>query len=119
MGILSSRYSTPIGGIGFLAVSFLAVLALYGSGTVSLITLLRVPNATFILTYLSGCAAGIRLLKDSKLGAGISALSFFSTLVIFPFVGWAVLYPLLVIGCWAAIQLRKNLTGSGINYLGK
>lgn len=111
MGILSSRYSTPIGGSGFLALCFLAVLLLYGSGAISLITLLQIPNATFILTYLGGCAAGIRLLKGSTLGVGISWLSFLSTAVIFPFVGWAVLYPLVIIvGFWISRQVREKNT---------
>lgn len=109
MGILSSRYSTPIGGIGFLSLCFLAVLFLYGSGAISLITLLQIPNATFILTYLGGCAAGIRLLKGSTLGVGMSWLSFLSTAVIFPFVGWAVLYPLVIIvGFWITRQVREK-----------
>jgi len=110
MGILSSRYSTPIGGIAFLALCFIAVLFLYGSGAISLITLLQIPNATFILTYLGGCAAGIRLLKGSSLGVGISWLSFLSTAVIFPFVGWAVLYPLVIIGFWITRQVREKNT---------
>ena len=110
MGILSSRYSTPIGGIGFLALCFLAVIFFYGIGAISLITLLQIPNATFILTYLGGCAAGIRLLKGSTLGVGISWLSFLSTAVIFPFVGWAVLYPLVIIGFWITRQVREKNT---------
>lgn len=100
MSVLSTRYSTPIGGIGFLALCLVVVLSLYGSGAISLTTLIQFPNATFILTYLGGCAAGIRLLKGSTLGVGISWLSFLSIVVIFPFVGWAVLYPLVIIGFW-------------------
>ncbi|WP_459929109.1 hypothetical protein [Desulfosporosinus burensis] len=86
------------------------MLFLYGSGAISLITLLQIPNATFILTYLGGCAAGIRLLKGSPLGVGISWLSFLSTAAIFPFVGWAVLYPLVIIGFWITRQVREKNT---------
>lgn len=97
MGILSTRYSTPIGGLGFLTLCFIVVLALYYSGLVSLTALIQLPNATFILTYLGGCAAGIRLLKGSVWAVSICWLSFLSTLIVFPFVGWAVLYPLVII----------------------
>ncbi|MDR3586979.1 MAG: amino acid permease [Desulfosporosinus sp.] len=111
MGILSKRFGTPTGGIGFLALCFGAVLSLYGSGLISLTTLIQFPNATFILTYLGGCAAGIRLLKGSRWGVGICWLSFLSTAVIFPFVGWAVLYPLVIIaGFWITRLLRDKST---------
>ena len=107
MGILSKRYGAPTGGIGFLALCFAAVLSLYSSGAVSLATLIQFPNATFILTYLGGCAAGIRLLKGSRRGVGISWVSFLSTAVIFPFVGWAVLYPLVIIvGFWITRKIK-------------
>lgn len=109
MGVLSRRFGTPTGGMGFLALCFFAVLSLYGSGAISLTTLIQFPNATFILTYLGGCAAGIRLLKDNAWGLGISWLSFLSTAVVFPFVGWAVLYPMLIIvGFWVSRQVRDK-----------
>ena len=109
LGILSKRYGTPIGGIGFFALCFGAVLSLYSSRVISLTTLIQLPNATLILTYLGGCAAGIRLLKGSTWGVGISWLSFLSTAVIFPFVGWAVLYPLvIIIGFWITRRVRDK-----------
>lgn len=110
LGILSKRYGTPTGGIGFLALCFVVVLILYGSGTISLTTLIQLPNATFILTYLGGCAAGIRLLKGSVWGVGISWLSFLLTAVIFPFVGWAVLYPLVIVAFFQTARLIRGET---------
>jgi amino acid efflux transporter len=111
MGVLSKTYATPTGGIGFLSLCFLAVLSLYASGAVSLTTLIQFPNATFILTYLGGCAAGIRLLKGNAWGVGISWLSFLLTAAIFPFVGWAVLYPLVIIATfWIIRQVRDKNT---------
>jgi amino acid efflux transporter len=58
--------------------------------------LIQFPNATFILTYIGGCAAGIRLLKGSRLGVTISWISFLATAAVFPFTGWAIGYPLLI-----------------------
>ncbi|BAU26914.1 hypothetical protein DFP93_1275 [Aneurinibacillus soli] len=70
-----------------MAICFALVMGLYASGVVSLTTLIQLPNATFILTYLGGCAAGMRLLGDSKTGFGVSVLSFVLTVLVFPFVG--------------------------------
>ncbi|MCI1695288.1 amino acid permease [Aneurinibacillus aneurinilyticus] len=100
----SERYGTPIGGLTFLIVCFTCILALYGTGVVSLTTLIQLPNATFILTYLGGCSAGIRLLQGNKFGVVISWLSFFLTLLIFPFVGWSVLYPLVIAFIYLAVR---------------
>lgn len=96
MGRLSRRFHTPIGGIGFLLLCFISVLFLYGNGWISITTLIQFPNATFILTYIGGCAAGIRLLKGSRLGVTISWISFLATAAVFPFTGWAIGYPILI-----------------------
>ncbi|MGF9695826.1 amino acid permease [Paenibacillus sp. MABNR03] len=108
MARLSSRFHTPIAALGFLAICFALVLVIYGSGLVSLTTLIQLPNATFILTYLGGCAAGIRLLKGSRMGVTISWISFAVTAVVFPFAGWAVLYPVvIVVLCWLVSFKRR------------
>lgn len=93
---LSKTHHTPIGGLLFLLLCFITVLTLYASGLVSITTLIQLPNATFILTYIGGCAAGIRLLKGSRLGVTISWISFLATIAVFPFTGWAIVYPLLI-----------------------
>lgn len=108
LGLLSKQYGTPIGGIGFLALCFLAVLSLYASGLVSLKTLIQFPNATFILTYLGGCVAGIKLLKGNAWGVGISWTSFLLTAIIFPFTGWAILFPLLILAVFWITRLVRD-----------
>lgn len=108
MGKLSKRYHTPTGAIGFLLVCFASVLFLYGSGLLSITTLIQFPNATFILTYMGGCAAGIRLLKGSRLGVTISWISFLATAAVFPFTGWAIGYPLLITLFFILIVYFKN-----------
>lgn len=105
IGLLSKRYGTPIGGLCFLTLSFIFVLSLYYSGLVSLTTLIQIPNATFILTYLGGCAAGIRLLKGNAWEVSICWLSFLSTVIVFLFVGWAIFYPLAIIIAYWVISL--------------
>ncbi|WP_226003179.1 amino acid permease [Paenibacillus sp. BJ-4] len=111
MGMLSRRFHTPIGGIAFLTVCFVIIMSLYSSGAVSLTNLIQFPNATFILTYLGGCAAGIKLLRGSRWGVAISSVSFISTAVVFPFVGWAMLYPCLIsIALWITGRIRHKRT---------
>jgi amino acid efflux transporter len=105
---ISTRFATPTGGLTFLAVCFTSVMALYSTGTVSLTTLIQLPNATFILTYLGGCAAGIKLLRDSLLGSVISWISFTLTLTVFPFVGWSMLYPLVITGGYFLTQRYRK-----------
>lgn len=112
LGLRSKRYGTPVGAIGFLAGCFAVVLLLYASGAASLNDLIRLPNATFILTYLAGCAAGLKLLRGSRSGFVVSLISFIAMLSIFPFTGWAVLYPaaivLLFVGLRAFFRGRER-----------
>lgn len=117
MGRLSRRYQTPVGAISFLAGCFTLVLSLYGSGLVSITTLITFPNATFILTYIGGCAAGIRLLRGSRPGVTISWISFAATVAVFPFTGWAILYPLVITGVFfLADYSRRERKGAGKSY---
>jgi amino acid efflux transporter len=108
MGLLSKRYNTPTGAIGFLSICYITVLFLYGSGLLSITTLIQFPNATFILTYIGGCAAGIRLLRGSRLGVTISWISFLATAAVFPFTGWAIGYPLLITLIFAGFSYLRG-----------
>lgn len=91
-----SKRQTPTGGLALMAVGFTLSFTFYSTGVISLAHLLLLPNASFILTYAGGCAAAIKLLKDSKCRQLISLLSFLLTVCILPFVGWALLYPLFI-----------------------
>jgi amino acid efflux transporter len=97
---LSAKYKTPLGGLWFLTICFAATLTVFSTKIISIATLLQIPNATFILTYLGACAAGIRLLKDSKFGVIISYISLFLSAIIFFFVKWTVLYPAVITIIW-------------------
>lgn len=94
---ISKKHGTPSGGLTFLAICFVIVLVVYESGLAPLSFLLQIPNATFILTYIGGCAAGIKLLRNDKFGIAISIISLVISTIIFLFVGWAILYPLVII----------------------
>lgn len=110
----SVKYHTPLGGLLFLAGCFTVLLLAFSTRAVSLSTLIQVPSGTFILTYVGGCAAGIVLLKDSRLGVAISIISLILTSAIFLFIGWAVVYPLIITLFWyigTSIRHRQECTG--------
>ncbi|MFM9281014.1 APC family permease [Paenibacillus jiagnxiensis] len=112
MNRVSGTYHSPVGGLLFLGASFVLIMTMYGTRLVSLTTLIQLPNAAFILTYLCGCASGIRLLKEDRRALTVSWISFVCTAAVFPFTGWAMLYPCaILIVCWAAGLLKQQKSG--------
>lgn len=107
--VVAMRHRSPVGGILFLAACFAVVLPIYVTNSVPLTVLIQLPNATFILTYMAGCAAGIRLLRESKFSMFISWISFLLTALILPFVGWGLLYPVLVL---IVVWVSKKFAGA-------
>ncbi|MDP4097263.1 amino acid permease [Paenibacillus sp. P96] len=112
MGRLSGKHHSPTGGLIFLGITFTLIMFLYASKIISLTTLIQLPNAAFILTYLCGCAAGIRLLKEDRRALAVSWISFLCTAAVFPFTGWAMLYPCAILAVyWIAALLRHKKSG--------
>lgn len=107
---LSDRFQTPVGGLGFLAVCFTILLWIFNSRVLSLSTLIQIPNATFILTYLGGCAAGVVLLGDRRFGVLVSVISLVMTVVVFLFVGWTVVYPAIITLVWGGFMMYRRRT---------
>lgn len=105
---ISGRFHTPVGGLGFLAVCFMILLCIFNSRILSLSTLIQIPNATFILTYLGGCAAGLVLLKDRTYGRLVSGISLVMTAVVFFFVGWTVIYPMIITLIWGGFMVYRR-----------
>jgi amino acid efflux transporter len=106
--LLHSIYQTPVGGIAFLFCCFCIILAIYISGIIPLGALIQIPNTTFILTYSAGCAAGLVLMKDSRAGMIVSAISLILTMAIFCFTGWAMIWPALLVLFWVVyLKIRK------------
>ena len=97
---LSRRYNTPIGGLIFLAVCFTFLLIIFAGRIATMSTLIQIPSAAFILTYLAGCAAGVKLLEDSKTGSFISLVSLVLTAAILFFAKWTIFYPIIIAIFW-------------------
>ncbi|CAG7643360.1 APC family permease [Paenibacillus allorhizosphaerae] len=108
LGALHRKYRTPIGGLAFIAVGNAISMAALLFKTVSLSQLIALPNATFIATYIGGCLAGIRLLRDTRLGRMSSWISLIVTLGLYPFLGWPALYPLAVVVIMMIWNLRRS-----------
>ncbi|WP_100488346.1 APC family permease [Sporolactobacillus pectinivorans] len=95
-GRRSPKYTTPLGGLLFLALCFICVMASYALRLISLTELIQLPNATFLLNYLSGCAAGVVLFKNERKKLIVSLISLLATAIMFLFVGWAIVYPIVI-----------------------
>lgn len=104
----SEKYHTPLGGLLFLSGCFAILLVVFSTRIVFLSTLIQVPSGTFILTYIGGCAAGIVLLKDTRWGVLVSVISLILTGTLFLFVGWAVIYPLIITIFWCTFTGIKR-----------
>ncbi|MGF9908382.1 APC family permease [Brevibacillus porteri] len=95
-GILHAKYRTPTGGLLFLCLCFVVVLGVLYFDVIDLSRLIELPNATFFATYIGGCLAGVRLLRNSRVGRIASWTSLVCTVGLYPFLGWSALYPLVI-----------------------
>jgi amino acid efflux transporter len=107
-GILHPKYRTPIGGLAFITIAFLVVFSILASGMITFSQLIQLPNATFFATYIGGCFAGIRLLRDSRLGKACAWISLAVSLGLYPFLGWSGLYPVAVLLLLNAWEWKKR-----------
>ncbi|MFT8710213.1 MAG: amino acid permease, partial [Sporolactobacillus sp.] len=97
LGKVSKKYHTPVGGLLFLLICFVCVLTLYAMRLLSLALLIQLPNATFLLNYFGGCFAGVILFKNEGKKRIICLIAALTTILMFLFVGWAIVYPALII----------------------
>ncbi|MED4784555.1 APC family permease [Brevibacillus choshinensis] len=111
-GVLHAKYRTPIGGLLFLALCFVLVLSVLYFGWVDLAKLIELPNSSFIATYIGGCLAGVRLLRDSKVGRIASWTSLIFTVGLYPFLGWSALYPVVIVGISLMWERRKKIAST-------
>ncbi|WP_429843867.1 APC family permease [Brevibacillus sp. FIR094] len=95
-GTLHAKYRTPTGGLLFLSLCFVLVLGVLYFDVIDLSRLIELPNATFFATYIGGCLAGVRLLRNSRVGRIASWTSLVCTVGLYPFLGWSALYPLVI-----------------------
>ncbi|CAM3265388.1 APC family permease [Brevibacillus invocatus] len=112
-GKLHPKYQTPTGGLLFLAMCFVLVLTTLYLGLIDLSRLIELPNSTFIATYIGGCLAGVKLLRDNRVGRIASWTSLIFTAGLYPFLGWSALYPLAIAAALILIGSKRINKGSG------
>lgn len=101
----SEKFQTPLGGLLFLSGCFTILILVFSTRIVTLSTVIQIPSGSFILTYIGGCAAGIFLLQENRVGVMISVISLILTTSIFLFVGWAIVYPLIITFFWSIFMI--------------
>ena len=106
---ISTRYHTPYGSLIFLFFSFALIITFYSISLLPLTLLIQLPNATFILTYICGCAAGLVLFKDNRPARLISGISLILTIIVFFFLSWAILFPIIIIITWVVYIIIKKI----------
>ncbi|MFY0545554.1 APC family permease [Brevibacillus sp. H7] len=114
-GKLHPTHRTPIGGLSFLTLCFALVLTVLACGWIDLARLIELPNATFFATYIGGCFAGVRLLKESKIGKIAAWISLVVTIGLYPFLGWSALYPLVIVASLWIWEKRKTSAQSDLS----
>ena len=107
-GHLHRTYQTPVGGLFFLAICFSLVLTVLALEWIDLTRLIQFPNATFFATYIGGCLAGVRLLKNSRYGRLAAWTSLIVTVSLYPFLGWSALYPLAIAAVLLLVERQKQ-----------
>jgi amino acid efflux transporter len=108
-GASAPRSGAPLGGLAFLAGCWALVFALERAGLLSDYLLLALPTGNFIVTYILGAAAGIRL-ADTRWARTLAALALLTSAGVLPFLGWPALYALAAAGAgvvaWALRHRR-------------
>lgn len=105
---LSKKHNTPAGALLFLSICFLILIIIFSTGIISLTMLIQIPNATYILSYIGGCAAGVKLLKGNKYGVLVSITSLVFSTFIFFFVKWSFLFPLAITAAWLMFMIMSK-----------
>ncbi len=105
LGTTHKRYGTPVGGLALIATGTVTVLALSFAGVLTVRSLIALPTANFVLTYVLGCAAGVALAR-SPVERGLAIVALVASVAVAPFLGWALLYP-LAIGVVVMLMLHR------------
>lgn len=109
LGWSLARRGSPAGGLAFLAVCTSVVVVLQQIGVTSIYLLVALPTGNFIITYILGSAAGIRL-ADTVRARALAVVACAVSVGVLPFLGWPALYAVVAagIGCAAYAMRRWN-----------
>jgi amino acid efflux transporter len=91
---LHPRRATPVRALAWLAAVFGVLLLGVGIFTPDLEDLIAWPSATFVVVYLVGAAAAVKILPTADIGRAAAVLTVLGCLAILPFSAPAFLYPM-------------------------
>ncbi|KUO96360.1 APC family permease [Ferroacidibacillus organovorans] len=93
---LHERHKTPIGALSALGLDFAVVLAIYAVFHVDLGAFMAWPSAMFLALYIIAMASALKLMKGAGWGKqALAWIPFVVCVILYPFSGWAVVYPIL------------------------
>lgn len=91
------RRDVPVGGLLALVAGWAVVFTLLAADPAKVRWLIALPTANFIAIYLLGSGAGARL-AQTRAERGLAGAALATCALVFPFIGWSVLYPALIVG---------------------
>jgi amino acid efflux transporter len=103
LGWTHPRYGTPVGGLLLVAAGTALILAASFTGVLTVRSLIALPTANFIMTYVLGCAAGVWLARN-RTERVLAVVALAASVAVAPFLGWALLYPFAI---GVAVTLRR------------
>ena len=93
---LHASYQTPSVVLYLLGMDFAIVVGLYSVFHVNLGELVKWPSTVFLALYLIAMASAIRLLRTERRTRWVPWIPFTVCVALYPFAGWAAIYPLVL-----------------------
>lgn len=116
-GRVHRRYQTPVAALTAMAIDFAVVLTIYTVFHIDLATLIKWPSTVFLALYVVAMASAVRLLKGDTLGRILAALPLLVCIGLYPFSGWACIYPVILASIgWIFSRKGSNKVASHVSY---
>lgn len=100
-------YRTPIRALQGLGLAFTIVLLVYFFYQPSLGEILKYPSASFLASYIIMMVSALTILNKEDIGWWSALLSLIACIVIYPFSGFAALFPIALVG--SGWLITKNM----------
>lgn len=106
MARLHPTRKTPVGSLAVLMMTHTVIFVLFALNKVTIATLIGLPNAGFIATYIAGSLAGMKLLQGTGWPWWMALISLVVSAAMYPFLGWQALYgPVIAVVGYAFVKL--------------
>lgn len=111
--ILHEKYRTPVAALTGMGAAFSVVLLINGLWSPNLGSLIEWPSIVFLVLYIIAMLSAIKLLKGKDRGWWLALVPLIICVVLYPFSGWAAVYPPALAGLgWLITKLSRQ---QGIN----